>query len=106
MAKNEEEVVGGSMVDAVLTEVPPLFRYIEMEQSKYEELQGIREQLSEGHSVPGYSLEKGLLCFHTKYNGRKNICLPRDLVPAVFNYFHQSLCGGHLGFQKTKAKIQ
>lgn len=105
-ARGEEEVMSVSMVAAVLTEIPALFQNIEVEQNKDGELRGIREQLSEGRSVPGYSLEKGLLCFRTKYDGRKKICLPKDLVPAVFNYFHQSLCGGHLGFQKTKAKIQ
>lgn len=97
---------GGAQVAAVLTEIPALFRNLEEEQRNDQELGKIIYQLENGQTVEGYHLEKGLLCYLTKRGIKSKVCVPRSLVHAVFAYFHQSLCGGHLGEHKTKMKIQ
>lgn len=91
---------------AILTEIPSLFTNLREEQRQDPELQRLLNRLDAGESVPGYCKQKGLLCFQARGEDRPKLCVPSSLVPAVFKYFHQSLCGGHLGYHKTRLKIR
>lgn len=100
------EVPEPQMVGAVLTDIPALFSNLKEEQGSDDDLAAVRRELLDGRPLEGYSIEKGVLCYQGRRDQKAKICLPRSLVPAVFKFYHQSLCGGHLGVRKTLAKIK
>lgn len=103
---NEGEGSPEEKVYAVLTEIPALFNNLKEEQEHDPELGPIRQRIEKGDLVEPYSISRGILCYRTRYDQRTKICLPRSLVPAIFNYFHASLAGGHLGLAKTLYRIR
>lgn len=100
------EVLEPQVVAAVLTDIPALFSNLREEQEQDPELSIVRKELERGGALEGYSIEKGVICYQGRREQKAKICLPRSLVPAVFKFYHQSLCGGHLGVKKTHAKIK
>lgn len=111
MFQEEDEVtdveeVEQAWVSGVLSEIPALFQDLGERQEDEPGLAEIRKKIREGVEVPGYSMQKGLLCRRTTGDNREKICLPKQLVSPVFKYFHESVCGGHLGVHKTIMKIK
>lgn len=107
---NSEEDLGGirheGMVAAVLGEVPELFGDVGERQDRDRRLSEIKQRIVGGGRVPGYEVRRGILCASDPGGKGAKICLPEELVAAVFRYYHQSLLGGHLGLFKTLNKIR
>lgn len=62
--------------------------------------------LKNGELLPKFSLRKGVLCCVSSRDKLPRIVLPTALIPMVFNYYHKSPFGGHLGVFKTLNKIR
>ena len=93
-------------VCSLLLDFPVLFEDIATHQRKDPEICPIMDQLSLGQEVPGYSLLRSVLYCKARFDGRPKIVIPQALIPALFSYFHDSPCGGHLGVRKTLWKIR
>lgn len=91
---------------AVLLDFPLAFSDIVPHQLNDPELAPIISELQSGGTHPPYFLSKGALCCRARQRGKPALVLPSLLVPMVFQYFHTSLVGGHLGIHKTIAKIR
>lgn len=96
----------GKLVGAILSEIPDLFGDLRARQEADPQLREICHKLRRGEQVEGYVLNKGILCCQRGRQKLLKICLPKELIPAVFHYFHHSLAGGHLGIHKTIGRIQ
>lgn len=106
--EGDQDVSGGEPenVGVILADIPELFNNLAEQQTLDPLLGPIIEDLKGGKVREGYKLQKGVLCYRTRYDNRDKICLPRQLIDPVFRYFHRSLCGGHLGIFKTSMKIR
>lgn len=94
------------LVGVVLNEIPELFKDLRERQGEDPVLSSLRRRLEGGEILAGYELRRGILCKRTSYDGRFKICLPGVLIPAVFQYYHHSLSGAHLGVFKTLQRIR
>ena len=65
----------------------------------------IIEKITSGEMKPPYHLSKGVLCCKERRGRVPKVVLPSKLVPMVFQYYHDSPVGGHLGVSKTIAAI-
>lgn len=90
----------------VLFEFPLAHADFRSHQLQDPELSPIMAELERGEAHPPYSLSKGALCCRARLRGKPKLVLPNFLVPMVFEYFHSSPVGGHLGIHKTIAKIR
>ena len=91
---------------AVLLEFPLAFSDFIPLQLQDAELANIIGELQNGGTHPPYLLSKGALCCRAKQRGKPKLVLPSHLIPMVFQYYHNSPVGGHLGIHKTIAKIR
>jgi len=91
---------------AVLLDFPLAFENITTYQRQDEELGPIIRGIEDGTEFPPYSLSKGVLCCRQRVGGGTRIVVPSALVPMVFEYFHSSPVGAHLGIHKTIARIR
>ena len=89
-----------------LDKYPMAFTDLETHQSQDPNLQTIKEKLLAKKTVPRYSLIKNILYFQPSNKGAPKIVLPAHVIPMIFDFFHESLLGGHLGRFKTLSKIQ
>jgi hypothetical protein len=71
-----------------------------------QELCKIIESLESGQDVSRYQLHKGILCYVSARGQERKIVLPSAAVPMIFDFFHCSPVGGHLGVFKTLQKIR
>lgn len=94
------------MVASVLSEVPQLFADLKLKQDEDPLWGPIRKRLVCEGDLPPYFLREGVLCKEVGKTGEKKICLPTELVPAIFHYYHNSVVGGHLGIYKTLEKVR
>lgn len=91
---------------AILLSFPLAFEGILQHQLRDPELGPIIQELKEGKEHKPYSLSKGVLCCCARQQRAPKVVLPSALVPMVFDYYHTSRVGGHLGIHKTIAKIR
>uniref|UniRef100_A0A1B6EN58 RNA-directed DNA polymerase n=2 Tax=Cuerna arida TaxID=1464854 RepID=A0A1B6EN58_9HEMI len=91
---------------AVLLNFPLAFSDLVPHQLQDPELANIISELKNGGAHPPYFLSRGALCCKARQRGQPKLVLPSHLIPMVFEYFHTSLVGGHLGIHKTIAKIR
>jgi len=94
------------MTNVVLADFPLAFEGILPHQEKDEVLGPILRKIREGEEHAPYFISKGVLCCHSRQKGGPKVVLPAILIPMVFEYFHASTVGGHLGIHKTIARIR
>lgn len=102
----DREVEEPSAVASILTQIPQLFRNIKEFQDDDAELMQIKDRLKSGEAIRPYSIRNAVLCCQSRRGGQWRIVVPKDLVPLLFKYFHESPVGGHLGVFKTREKIR
>ena len=90
----------------VLTSCPMAFEELGDLQRADQELSNIIGFLEKGQVVPHYQLHKGILCYVSARGQERKIVAPTAAVPMIFEYFHCSPVGGHLGVFKTLQKIR
>jgi hypothetical protein len=93
-------------VSSILTSFPIAFQELGELQRQDVELKAIIERLERSESVPKYSLSKRIFCFSGRARSERKIVLPMATVDMVFQYFHSSPLGRHLGLFKTLSKIR
>lgn len=103
--QDTDDIVQG-LCCPVLGEIPQLFGNLRLKQDQDPVWGPIRRDLLGGRSRPQYCLSKGVLCKKSGKKGDLKICLPTELIQPVFQYFHDSVVGGHLGARKTVEKIR
>lgn len=92
---------------SVLMQFPMAFTDILTHQRNDPEWAPILTDLEAGQSRLPYFLHKGVLCCRPQRGPRTpKAVLPSPLIPMVFEYYHTSPVGGHLGIMKTIAKIR
>lgn len=88
----------------LITDFPLAFTDIRKHQNEDNELSVIIQNLNSGVEQKPYVMDKGIL--YCKARNQKHIVLPAHLIPMVFEYFHASPLGGHLGIYKTIEAIR
>jgi len=102
-----DEVVRDSVdLLPVLLDAPLAFSSVLSYQESDPELSGILLRLRAGESVVPYVLKNDVLCCPARHHAGLKIVLPPVLIPMVFQYYHASPVGGHLGIYKTLQKIR
>ncbi len=105
-APDDDLPIADAVCSAVLLDFPLAFSELAPQQLMDPELGKIITGLQNGGDHPPYFLSKGALCCRSRQGGRTSLVLPTHLIPMVFQYFHDSPVGGHLGIHKTIAKIR
>jgi len=103
---DDHELVSEPVCGAVLLDFPLAFQDIVPHQLKDPELANIMSELQNGGAHPPYFLSRGALCCRANQRGKPKLVLPSLLIPMVFEYYHSSPVGGHLGIHKTIAKVR
>lgn len=94
-------------VSSLLLQFPLAFTDVAAHQLCDVELGPILRELLNGGTHPPYFLTKGALCCRPQRGNRSpKLVLPSALVPMVFEFFHSSPAGGHVGILKTIGKIR
>lgn len=103
---NEKAVDNEPVVNTILADFPLAFGGIKNYQAQDEVLGPILKILQEGGKHDPYFLVKDVLCCRTRRGKRPCVVLPSVLIPMVFEYYHSSQIGAHLGIYKTINKIR
>lgn len=93
-------------VNHILVDTPELFCDLESRQGQDPEWAPIRSRIEAGEKVPGFVINKGLLCKQVGAKSELKVCVPGELVPMVLRYYHDAVVGGHLGVYKTFHRVQ
>jgi hypothetical protein len=90
----------------ILTDFPLAFQDLGDLQGKDPLLSSIIAQLRKGKSVGEYSIRKGILYCRNSKRVDSKIVVPATAIPIIFEYFHESTLGGHLGVYKAIRKTR
>lgn len=88
-----------------LTNFPLAFSDITQLQKDDPEIQEVKRRIEQGTGPLYYLQHNGTLYYQPRGAKDRKLVLPKVLVPMVFDYFHSSVIGGHLGNQKTTQKV-
>ena len=102
----ETESIRVNAVKIVWPQFPIAHMDIKTFQEADSDLKPKLDALREGKHLSRYLLVQDVLCSKTARDKQAKIVLPKALTNMVFNYYHQSPLGGHLGTFKTLAKIR
>ena len=101
-----EDVSPDPVVAPVLLNFPVAFLDVRSYQAQDPVLSDIVAKIQAEAPVSKYSLADGVLYSTSSYDHKPKIVLPQVLIPMVFQYYHESTFGGHLGIYKTRLKIR
>jgi hypothetical protein len=78
-----------------------VFEDLAQVQRQDQQLSNIIQRLERKEICNPYFLSKRLLHCRAPLNGKPKIVVPTAAIPIIFDYFHVSPFGGHLGIFKT-----
>jgi transposase InsO family protein len=90
----------------LLTKFPLAFCDLATLQREDPELLSVLERLERNEPDPKFSLVNGVLHCRSRFDHKRKVVVPMATVPMLFNYYHTSPLGGHLGVFKTIQKIR
>lgn len=95
-----------ALLGALLSDLPSSFTTIKQAQRQDPVLLDIIHNLERHQAVPPYALKDEVLMCKARRDAGMKIVTPQALIPLIFQYFHVSPIGGHLGLFKTLNKIR
>jgi hypothetical protein len=91
----------------LLTKFPLAFCDLaKLQREDPDELLPVLEKLERKEPDPRFSLVNGVLHCRSRCDRKRKVVVPMATVPMLFEYYHTSPLGGHLGVFKTIQKIQ
>lgn len=104
--QQEAQVEDSPLVSAVLCDFPLTFGSVEEHQKADTNICNIIQQCQDGTAHPRYHVNNNILYCKARFDGKPKVVVPDALVPILFQYYHCSPIGGHLGIFKTLHKIR
>jgi hypothetical protein len=89
-----------------LNTFPQIFKSLGQLQESDQYLGHITAQLKKGEKIGQYLLSKGRLYDKSRERGDYKVVVPPVARDMIFQYFHESTIGNHLGTYKTVRKIR
>jgi len=89
----------------VLMEIPLAFTSIKEHQTKDPETVEIINSVNNNTNNLCYYLNKGVLMYRRSVKHNPKIYVPNSLLGMLYQYYHETTLGGHLGYKRTVDKI-
>lgn len=90
----------------VLQDSPLSFTALRDHQQTDPECCALRSKIREGCYKGNLKIVRDLLVYRSKRGNRNRLYVPESVRNMVISYFHDSMLGAHLGFHKTKNRIE
>jgi hypothetical protein len=89
----------------MISELPLAFTDLKQHQIEDLECSQIINSIKNKTNNECFYIKNEVLMYKSSNTNKSRIYLPHKLVNLIFNFFHNSIVGGHLGITRTQAKI-
>lgn len=89
----------------LICEIPLAFKDLKKFQAEDVEIQNIIRSINDGTNNKSLYLSNDVLMHKKKENCKGKIFLPKMAMDLIFDFFHNSILGGHNGILRTQRKV-